>query len=114
MRRNIFIVTLFMFNACVMFYGCQPITKQLLAEIYINQGNVWLKQRHFNFNVDSFVRYSNFDRDIDFSRAIASFTMALEINPDNVEAYYNRGFCYSILNQSDCACPAVNCCADCA
>ena len=31
--------------------------------------------------------------------------MALEINPGNTEAYFNRGFCYSILNQSDLACP---------
>jgi len=43
--------------------------------------------------------------DTNFIDAIAKFTAALEIDPDNAEAYYNRGFCYSILNQSDSACP---------
>ena len=104
MRRNIIVAILFLFNTCVTFYGCQPITKQLLAEIYINQGNVWLKQRHFGV-INRTVPDSNFDRDIDFNRAVAKFTMALEINPGNAEAHYNRGFCYSILNDPDRACP---------
>jgi len=98
-----------MLNACVMFYGCQPITKKLLAEIYIAQGNDCLKQRYFNshsgLGIAKFTGDTNLIQDTNFIDAIAKFTAALEIDPDNAEAYYNRGFCYSILNQSDSACP---------
>jgi len=104
MRRNIIVIALFMLNACVMLYGCQPITKQLLAEIYIAQGNDYLKHRYINIH-SGFVRDTYLIHDTNFIDAIAKFTMALEINPGSAEAYYNRGFSYSILNNPDRACP---------
>ncbi|MBU0987027.1 MAG: tetratricopeptide repeat protein [Proteobacteria bacterium] len=104
MKKNIIFKALLAFNVCLLFCGCQPINKKLLAEIYINQGTECLKQRFFDLNLNSVSNDGlgrNFDRDVDFIAAIKNFTMAIEINPDNAEAYYNRGFCYSMLNRSD-------------
>jgi tetratricopeptide (TPR) repeat protein len=104
MPKTLIAMILLIMNACLLFYGCQPITSQRLAEIYIDQGNASLTQGELNWDFDSFRTY-DVNRDVDVNRAITHFTAALKISPDNAEAYANRGFCYSLLNWSERACP---------
>jgi len=104
MQKTIIAMTLFVFSGCMLFYGCQTISNQLLAQIYIDLGNTSLKQGDLNWDFNR-VRGYDVNQDVDVNRAITHFTAALEISPDNSEAYYNRGFCYSLLNWSDRACP---------
>ncbi|PIV58665.1 MAG: hypothetical protein COS14_08405, partial [Bacteroidetes bacterium CG02_land_8_20_14_3_00_31_25] len=40
----------------------------------------------------------------DYSGAISDFNKAIEINPNNAEAYYNRGFAKINLGQKDSGC----------
>jgi len=61
-----------------------PITRENLAIAYFNRGN-------------AYVQTANDDN------AIADFTAAIELNPDDVRAYMNRGNAYARKNRSDLA-----------
>jgi len=84
MKQIINISTLFMLTCGLLFYGCHPRTgqpingqpeRQLSSEDWSKQGISFLDSHRYE-------------------EAIKALTKALEINPRNAEAYYNRGYAW--------------------
>jgi len=82
--KQIIISTLFMAACGLLFYGCYPRTgqpingqpeKQLSSEDWSKQGISFIDSHRYE-------------------EAIKALTKALEINPRNAEAYYNRGYAW--------------------
>ncbi len=84
MKQIITILTLFMAACGLLFYGCYPRTglpvneqpeRQLSSEAWSKQGISFIDSHRYE-------------------EAIKTLTKALEIDPRNAEAYYNRGYAW--------------------
>ncbi len=89
MKQIITISTLFMAACVLLFYGCYPRTGQPINGQLERQfsSEDWSKQGL------SFIDSHRYEE------AIKALTKALEINPRNAEAYYNRGYAWRMKGE---------------
>ena len=84
MKQIITISTLFMAAFGLLFYGCYPRTGQPIN----GQPERQLSSEDWSKQGISFIDSHRYEE------AIKALTKALEINPRNAEAYYNRGYAW--------------------